>query len=540
MTNNYHPIVNSTIRFLRLLEVKVNTSTVNKSLHDHPDWPSLLSISDALNSWNISNGAGKIKPNDIDLLPVPFIIETGDSEAPLMVVNRITDTHISAYHENHKHAIHIDKKNFLSKWNGIYLFAEINEHSGEPNYNVNRRKFIYDLILKISPIVAFLLLVFLIIYNAVFTSQSANLRFGVYLQSSIMIVGTIVTSILISYEINKDSFIVKKVCGASKNKTKCSAILSSKGAKLFGWLSWSEIGFFYFSGGLLTILFSGNDPSSSIILVGMVNILAFPYIFYSLYYQWSIARQWCMLCITVQLLLVVGCVNVIVNEFVFLYSKVTYLLIIQAFLLYLIPILIWYTVKPLLLQLQQSVHVNRQYLRLKFNTDIFNDYLKKQKPINVPTDDLGVILGNEQAKNTLITVCNTYCEPCSNAHSKIYELLKLNPDIKVKVIFTASDNVSDITARPARHLLAIAEKGNLDILTKAMDDWFLSKSKSYERFAVLYPMDGELLTQNEKLKKMHQWCDAMKITHTPTFFLNGYELPDTYKIEDLKYLLKEN
>jgi hypothetical protein len=36
---------------------------------------------------------------------------------------------------------------------------------------------------------------------------------------------------------------------------------------------------------------------------------------------------------------------------------------------------------------------------------------------------------------------------------------------------------------------------------------------------------------------MLDWAEKKQITHTPTIFINGYELPSTYAVEDLKYVL---
>ena len=64
-------------------------------------------------------------------------------------------------------------------------------------------------------------------------------------------------------------------------------------------------------------------------------------------------------------------------------------------------------------------------MRVKFNTEIFDTLLKKQKQITLPTEGIGIDLGNPEATNTLIKVCNPYCGPCANAHSKIKKLLEV-------------------------------------------------------------------------------------------------------------------
>jgi hypothetical protein len=73
MLFRFEPNVKATITFLRLLNIKVNNSSVDEALQNHPDWPSLLSISDALSKWNIPNAAGKIEQQDIERIPTPFM-----------------------------------------------------------------------------------------------------------------------------------------------------------------------------------------------------------------------------------------------------------------------------------------------------------------------------------------------------------------------------------------------------------------------------------------------------------------------------------
>ncbi len=74
---------------------------------------------------------------------------------------------------------------------------------------------------------------------------------------------------------------------------------------------------------------------------------------------------------------------------------------------------------------------------------------------------------------------------------------------------------------------------------QALDDWYLLANIKYDVFAQKYKLNGELEKQNGKIEEMKNWCDKMKIVATPTIFLNGYELPDAYGIEDLQYFLLE-
>src|SRR6185369_10331155 len=120
-----------------------------------------------------------------------------------------------------------------------------------------------------------------------------------------------------------------------------------------------------------------------------------------------------------------------------------------------LPVLIWYMTKPYLLKLQQAKNTKREYLQIKFNTEIFDTLLKKQKSIITSVEGLGISMGNPAATNTLIKVCNPYCGPCARAHQKIESLLGEHVNLQVKIIFTTPNEEDNIMVKPVRHFLAI-------------------------------------------------------------------------------------
>jgi len=539
MFNQYEPNVKATIEFLRLLKVKVNDSTVNETLQNHPDWPTLLCISDSLNKWNIPNGAGKINPEGINELPTPFIAYTGDAETPLYIVTAVTDATIEVYKKGYSKAVNEPRKDFLQKWGGVYLIAEPNDQSGEADYEKNKRK---TFIKSIIPVAAFAVLAvvsfLLIVRNYSGLNSSLFSTTGAYFQFLILFCGIIMTSLLLWYEIDKNNPLLQKVCtGIAKGN--CNAILTGRQAKLLNWLSWSEVGFFYFIGGFFVLLFADGNITSSLGLVAWLNILAVPYIIFSVYYRWQIARQWCVLCLVVQALLLTGGINCIVSVFLIPFPAMPATFIVSTSLLYLLPALAWYAAKPYILRLQEAKNIRREYLRIKFNTEIFDTLLKKQKSVTASVEGLGITLGNPAAANELIKVCNPYCGPCAKAHPKIEALLEQQNNLKARIIFTAPNDEDNMMTKPVRHLLAIEEKKNEALTKKALDDWYLVEEKNYENFASHYPMNGELTRQGDRIEAMHKWCKAMGVNVTPTIFLNGYQLPDAYSIEDLQYFLLE-
>lgn len=540
MFNQFEPNIKATITFLKLLSVKVNPSTVNETLQNHPDWPSMLCISDSLNKWDIPNAAGKIDPAQIEQLPTPFIAHIDNREFPLAVVTKVTDVSVEFYSKTCKNPVTERKEFFLKSWNGIYLLAEPTEYSGEKDYLQNKRKAFLNTLIPSSLFTVAVILSFISLYKTIgrnFRTLAVN-AIGIYFQYIILLAGIIVTSLLLWYEIDKNNPLLKKVCtGIAKGN--CNAILTGKKSKVFNWLSWSEIGFFYFTGGFLVLLFSGNSMNEALSLLGLLNLLALPYILFSVYYQWQVAKQWCVLCLAVQALLLLGGINVLSNNFLIAVPDISPSFLVSAFSIYLLPVLLWYALKPFVLQQQEAKNTKRDYLRIKFNTEIFETLLKKQKAITMPTDGLGIDIGNPNATNTLIKVCNPYCGPCAQAHPKIEKLLEEIPNLQVKIIFSTSEDPEDVTFKTASHLMAISENGDQKIIKLALDDWYLASKKDLQSFANKYPMNGQIAKQQHKIIEMKNWCKSLKIFATPTIFINGYELPNAYKLEDINYFLLE-
>ncbi|OYY07294.1 MAG: hypothetical protein B7Y66_12875 [Sphingobacteriia bacterium 35-36-14] len=204
----------------------------------------------------------------------------------------------------------------------------------------------------------------------------------------------------------------------------------------------------------------------------------------------------------------------------------------------LIPTISWFLLKPLLKRLQIAKYEKRSYSMLKFNDDVFWSLLKNQPSIvDHSTSELGITIGNPNAKHTIIKVCNPYCGPCAMAHPDIEKIIEDNSDIKAQIIFTATNQENDRGAKPVKHLLAISEKGDENLTKTALDDWYLAKEKNYDVFANKYPMNGELDKQTDKINQMKDWCEKVKIEYTPTIFIDGWELPKGYQIKDINYFL---
>ena len=98
-------------------------------------------------------------------------------------------------------------------------------------------------------------------------------------------------------QIHIQSQYADKICSLFK-KSDCNNILESKDAKLWGVISWSEIGFGYFCSNLIIFLWFPFLMEYSV-LIGCCTLI---FSFWSIWYQKVKVKQWCPLCLVIQLL----------------------------------------------------------------------------------------------------------------------------------------------------------------------------------------------------------------------------------------------
>ena len=61
------------------LSVKMDSQSIADELLKHPDYPSLLAISDVLHNFHISNAAINLPFENLKEIPIPFIAHTNSN-----------------------------------------------------------------------------------------------------------------------------------------------------------------------------------------------------------------------------------------------------------------------------------------------------------------------------------------------------------------------------------------------------------------------------------------------------------------------------
>lgn len=519
--SNLDSVIFSLIKSLR---ANVTHKTVETCLSDHPDNPSLLALSDCLTSWNIENQAYRILREDYDVndLLFPFVAHFSEKGGRFVLIKQIENGTVRFSDEENKEA-NMPEPEFLNRWDGIALHAELSENSGEKDYIQNKfRFFLQDLALPVG------LILFLGILGLILYQQSAVWSQAILLL--IKLAGLTISTLLLVQSINSNNPFIQNLCSLG-GKNNCNTILKSDAAKVTSWLSWSEVGFFYFAGSFLLLLVN----PISIVVLAWLNVLAIPYTVYSIYYQYK-SKNWCVLCCAVQALLWLELLTNLNSGHLTLNIAFSFFNLALLIICFLSPIVIWSFLKPVFLASAQLKPVQYQLKKFKYNNDLFKQALTNQPRYAVSDELLPILIGNAEAETVITMVSNPFCGPCSKAHKTIEEWLQNREDIHLKVIFSTADHDHDSGTKMARHITALSLKNDQQQTEKALNAWYNQTNKKYENWAVQYPVEinDEVAGVTEKHKA---WCKMAEIAFTPTILINGYKLPDPYRLEDIKYLL---
>jgi uncharacterized membrane protein/thiol-disulfide isomerase/thioredoxin len=525
-------LIKVTSNFLKFLDVPISKTSLKTLLITNPYYPSLYSLSDVFNKLNIENKSFKIETEKLDELPLPFLAYIDIKEIGAKDFVNVTNISGNTVTYYYKKEITVQRIDFINKWSNIVFLAQPNEKTKDINFVKNTKIESQNRNKSILLVLGFSLILLTAIFS--FIKNSSEI-----FQSSIFIVNILIgmtaSVLLLIHEVDKSNAFVKNICEGGV-KSNCDAVLSSNASKIFN-ISWSELGFFYFSFLLIYSLFPFISYEVKKSFLTLFLSLTALYIPFSIYYQYKIIKQWCRLCLIIQFVLFIGFLWILAfGSFKFQFSLNNILILIfSAFF----PMLIWYTIKPLLIKATDSEKYFSSYRRLFTNPEVFKVIISEQPDAPEGWEFLGIQKGNINAGNIIIKICSPTCKPCAQAHSVFNEILKFNDNVKVITIYEVdSEDENDFRRIFVSHMLALAELNNGNDLEKAMDYWYLNESRTFETLVEKYPVSKDMLkSQKSKIEAMRIWCKNAEVQYTPTVYLNGKKLSKEIHVEELKNIL---
>ncbi|MDE6310761.1 MAG: hypothetical protein K2L96_02985 [Muribaculaceae bacterium] len=206
------------------------------------------------------------------------VVESKDSEG---VVYKSPDAPAGA---------RMSKADFLQRWTGVALIAYPTAASTEPDLSAHRFS---ELIRRLIPwglwIAALLLLGALGWYSGTFTHPATAVVLALNL------FGLYVSVMLVQKSAGIHTASADRVCSIIE-RTGCNTVLSTNASKLGGVISWSAVGFGYFTVNTLVVLLAPE----AVWALALLNLFCLPFSFWSIWYQHYRAGAWCTLCLFVQ------------------------------------------------------------------------------------------------------------------------------------------------------------------------------------------------------------------------------------------------
>ena len=518
--NNYINNPNAVVdKLLKEFPIKISKKELTKKLENHPDYPSILSIADCLMDVGVETHAVRLEKNieNLECLEFPTLAHIDHEDGGILIIYGIKNGMVK-YGDGFS-VKEIKIENFIKIWSGICLYISNVSPYTEPFYKENM---LAQFLIKWRVAFVFscmVCLLFLLLQTNVVTWNYATLLV-------INFAGLFTSGLIVMKTLNIGESITNRFCRKGA-KNDCGAILDSPSAKITEWLSWGDVGLVYFAGNSIALLILPDQIFS-------ISLISFSSLIYPLYsfYKQAVLKHWCILCNIVQgILIIQGLLlglTISLSAFHFDISRTVALV-----LAFLFPMFLWSFIKPLILAKIIEPQLRKQLKDIKFNIDHFRGTLLSQRYYELPNEIHTITQGNTEASTVITLVSNMYCDPCAKVHQKLHELLEFRTDLALKIIFLGAD-AAEPMALPARHILSLeaTDRGNVEV---ALNSWYGQTQKNYENWSKIHPVEIDKRV-DAIISQHNEWCEQMDIGATPTILINGYELPEYYLIEDLKYL----
>ncbi|WP_348742214.1 vitamin K epoxide reductase family protein [Tenacibaculum sp. 190524A05c] len=505
----------------------------NKIAHDkkelafqiksHPSYPSLHAITGVLDHFNIENVAAEV-PTDsqtLQQLPDSFIAQINTDEgSDLVTVSKVKNKSEYSIFSSSSKDSRLTESEFIQKFTGIIVAVEKseNENAGkEANPLVN-----YALLIALLGITGFL------VYDKIGAINIAHLLLSVF--------GIVASYSILNQELGESTIIGEAFCSGNNEKKDCDAVLSSKGAEIIKNHKLSDLSIIYFVGLTIASLSLSNfNP------VFIISALALPITLYSIYYQYSVVKSWCTLCLSIVaiLWLQAGLIAFKTTDITSLFNlEVSDILV--TTLSFIGTYTAWRYLKPLVKNVIELRKEKIEAVKFKRNFNLFNNLLQKSPKLNTALNKPGeIVLGNKNSSLEIAVITNPFCGHCRPVHKLIDQILERYGNIvKVIIRFNVPVENPDVNGVVvANRLIELYnEKGEKECM-QAMSEIY--GDVDYETWISTWRPSTNFDNYQEILKSEKEWCTTNAINFTPEILINGKSFPKEYSRTDLSFFIED-
>ena len=507
--------------YLKKQNVFISEKEFAIQYESHPEYPSLLAVSDTLNFFNVSNGALHVTSDEIDLLPTIFItkLEDADENSLAVVETQTSNQSYTIYTNSRKNSVSRDS--LLAKWKGmVFLVEDTLEKQPSP------QKFTFHHLISICCLISFLFLL------KQYVSNIQQLFFIIF-----PILGSVLSIFALKKLFNINSSLVNAFCGTTETRN-CTEVVDSSAWKLFEKISFSDLSIVFFSFQIVLFCLAAITNTIHFFLQTQLIalIVAIPIVLLSLYYQKFIIKKWCPICISI--------IGIFLLEFVYLINFsgihfswetnfLQYNLYVFTFLFLLIS---WHYLKDKLITINNLQKEVIQANRFKRNYQVFKNTLISNPKFALPQTSFVFSKGT---KLTIDFITSPYCGFCKAPTEMLRNFLKkYGAHISIRFMYNLNlETRNDNSKQFLRNLVYIQQKLGNEAFFNALDYWY--EVHNHEKWLKKYQQEFDYEMITKMLQTQRSWCIANEFTFTPCVFVNGYAYPKMYSISDITYFIEE-
>ena len=224
--------------------------------------------------------------------------------------------------------------------------------------------------------------------------------------------------------------------------------------------------------------------------------------------------------------------------------------------LYVIPVFVLNLLIPNLSKGNQVEQLHQEINSMKANEDAFKSLLRQQPFYEVSTSDSQILFGNPDAAMMITILTNPFCNPCAKMHTRVEHMLReTKGEVCFQYIFSAFDEsllyanryliaayLTPPSIAKSHHsphsakLEGTSLERQREVICQLYNDWFTKGKEIEEEFFSGLQLDMTNPAIEIEFQKHQAWKEKTQLHATPTILINGYKLPESYKIEDLRYL----
>lgn len=498
-----------TNKYLKLSNYTIDIENFELQLQTHPDYPSIKSISDTFDYYNIENLVAKVPKEALEKLPNYFIALLNKDNGSKLFLAEKKKNKITVTDENlNKQTVSFDA--FKESWDGTIIAIEDNKLGSDISSSFNFKK------------MGFLVFGIITLIN-LFNFN----KIEVFIYNTLSLVGLFISYFIVEESLGIHNKTVAKVCETVSKANGCSGVINHKKSKLFDTISLSDASIIYFIINVLMLIVAGFNFS----VLFCISLSSIPIVLITLYYQGFILKQWCALCLGVSTVLVLQFLVLSVNfegldfdiSFSLKYLFTTFLVV-----------LVWRNLKLLWVKNSKLASVEMEFLKFKRNKELFDTLLIKQELINnnLIAKENKIIFGSRNPLIIINAITNPLCGFCVESFQTYYKMLKTQKDIQINFIFSVPVEGNNPDTQIVKTILHIYLNESKEKAFGALNDWFQERtiSKWQNKYKMSVNFDNRIVT----ILKAHQnWLNVNHVYHTPATMVDNYYYPQAYNINDL-------